>query len=416
MQPKIIALIFFAQALCLNAEAQESGETLTLETLVKSSLPKDPDLLAAKKKYESAKAKAVFSWLPDDPEAGVDYEGQSDFLDIDSWTNKEYSVSQDIPFPTKMILRAVQASQEASALYEEYRSEENQAIAAISSPYFELLVLRKKIETLEANSGVLDQMLRASHSRYGADESGREDLLRLDIEKKRMDIELFKARQNESVVQAKISILVKNPLETSYVISEPSKRKATAQDLPSLEKLALENRPELLAIKNVLGRTKTESLQAQTEWLPDLTLRYEGREFRGSGDITEHDSFIGFKVPAWSLLKGIGGSWRSAALEVRSAEHLYESAMNETLIRLRAAWAQLKSAEYALEQYDAALLSSSRQYMDASLISYESGRKSFLNLLDSQRTDFDIRVDYYRHWVDYETAWLEIEALTRRGL
>jgi outer membrane protein, heavy metal efflux system len=416
MQPKIIALFLCAQALCLNAMAQELNEPLTLETLVKSSLPKNPDLLVAKTKYESAKAKAVFSWLPEDPEAGVDYEGQSDFLDIDSWTNKEYSISQDIPFPTKMILRAVQASQEASTLYEEYRAEENQAIAAISSPYFELLVLRKKIETLEANSSVLDQMLRASHSRYGADESGREDLLRIDIEKKRTDIELFKAKQNDRVVQEKISVLIKNPLETSYVIPEPGKRMARTQDLASLEKLALEKRPELLAIKNVLGRTKTESLQAQTEWLPDLTLRYEGREFRESGDITEHDSFIGFRVPAWSLLKGIGGSWRSAALEVQSAEHLYESAMNETLIKLHASWAQLKSAEYALEQYEAALLSSSRQYMDASLASYESGRTSFLNLIDSQRTDFDVRVEYYRHWVDYEMALLEIEALTRRGL
>src|SRR3989338_394946 len=110
---QVIFLVPFAillGALFQKAQGEEilsqdiSSEILTLETLINEAFSKNPDLQAKKAEYEAKRSGVIGAWLPEDPEIGVDIEGQPKMFKFEERMNKEYMVSQSIPFPTKLFL------------------------------------------------------------------------------------------------------------------------------------------------------------------------------------------------------------------------------------------------------------------------------------------------------------------------
>jgi outer membrane protein TolC len=392
--------------------AQEGAGVVSregLKDLVAEAISKSPSIKARKGEYEAARSRVLAAWLPDDPEFGIDVEGQPEIFQFDERTDTEYSLTQSIPFPTKLILRGVIASKEAGILYGRYKEEEARAVRTIAELYFDLFLFRKTLESLEGEEAIFDQMLRASQGRY---EGGarQEDLLRIEIERKRGEIEIFRLKENARVFEERLSLALGRPLATSYLLKEPQKSKNSPYSREAMDEIALKNRAELKAMEKGLERASAQAALDRTDWLPDVTLRYEGREPRG-GTISEHDTFIGLSVPIFSLLKGISGTWRAAGAEEKVAKLLYEDAKKETLLRSHELYAKIKSSEYALGLYENSILSAARQQVDASLASYQAGKGSFLNLIDSLRTERQAKADYYRHLADAEAARIEFEAL-----
>lgn len=402
-------LIVFSQA---SAVAEESRAMPgALDDFIQRALNRAPAVAAKKAEYEAARSRVFSAWLPEDPEAGIDVEGQPDAFDLDGRANNEYSLEQKIPFPTKLVLRGVAASKEAGILYGRYKEEEREIVRRLVELYFDIFIAKMTLQNLENESQVFDQVMRAAQGRYETGPTLQEDLLKIEIERKRGEIEVFRLRKHGRIYEERLSRILGHPLETQYALIEPASPGRPSYALEAVEQMALKNRPELVAFKKGLERAAAQSALERSEWLPDLTFRYEGREPRGAGEITEHDTFIGFTVPVWSILKSIGGKWKAAGLEEKAARILYEDAKKETLLFSHEIYAKLASAENALVLHENSILPAARQQVDAALSSYESGKGSFLNLIDALRAERQAKRDYYQNRLDYETARIEIELL-----
>jgi len=133
-------------SLCSNsvyAGHQHETKTIKFESFMAEAFDKNPGLRAKKSEYESKRRRVFAAFLPEDPEIGVDFEGQSDFFDFDSKMNTEYMLSQTIPFPTKLLLRGSVAAKEADMAYQEYLEETRDLIWHIEQPYYELYMVKK---------------------------------------------------------------------------------------------------------------------------------------------------------------------------------------------------------------------------------------------------------------------------------
>ena len=119
-----LAVIFFWAA--RSAEAAETilRRDITLESLLHETIKHNPGLQAKKNEYEAARAKVVGAFLPEDPEFGVDVEGQEDSFKFSSRMNLEYMAQQKIPFPTKLLIQGAVAAREADMAYQTYKEEE----------------------------------------------------------------------------------------------------------------------------------------------------------------------------------------------------------------------------------------------------------------------------------------------------
>ncbi|MBI3320871.1 MAG: hypothetical protein HYZ91_01235 [Candidatus Omnitrophica bacterium] len=126
-----------------SAAAEASVQQVSLESLVRDALRRSPGLQAKKRAYEAARGRVIAAWLPDDPEVSVDVEGQPDVFRFSKRSDREYTVMQTIPFPTKLLLRAQIAAREAQMVYQRYKEEERSVAWHIEQPYYELYMTKK---------------------------------------------------------------------------------------------------------------------------------------------------------------------------------------------------------------------------------------------------------------------------------
>ena len=384
-----------------TAEA-EPRQQVTLERLIQDALLKSPGLQAKKRAYESARAKVFSAWLPEDPEFGVDVEGQSDWFKFSSRTDNEYMVSQTIPFPTSLILRGQVALRESQMAYQRYKEVERDVVWHIEQPYYELYLTKKTLTALEEIRSLLEKLARTVETRYEANQSSQQDLLKAQIELSKIEIEMFDRQQQEHLSEAHFSHLLNQSLDTRYDVEEEPDSVPLTLSTAELERLALKTRPELRAFEIGIKRAKAAGLLAATTWLPDITGRIEARQFKGEGGLREKDTFIGVRVPVWSLIKGIGGEWKSARRDVQEAEAAYTEMKNEVLLSVHEAYAKVRSADNALSAYEQRILPQARQQVEVALASYEAGRTDFLNLIDAQRMLKDAQMAYYQVRADHE--------------
>lgn len=380
---------------------------ITPEGLVQEALAKNPGIGSKKAAYEAARARVFGAYLPEDPMFGVDAEGQPGAFEVRNRMNDEYMAEQEIPFPVKLLFRGAMAAREADMAYQEYKEEEREVIWHVEQPYYDLFLAKKTVAALEATKGLIDQISRSAQARYESGQVGQQDLLKAQIERSRILVEIFEWKEKEHLAQAHFSHLLDRPLHTVYEIPEKSGRSLLLHSRSELEGLALSKRPELLALKAGIEKAKAGRALTQTEWLPDIKARYEKREFR-DGRADEHDAFIGFSVPVWSLLKGAGGAWTGADLEVRSAEALYDDMKNEALLALHEAYSRFKSAENALLIYENSILPQSRQQAEVALTAYEAGKADLLELVEAGRDFKGAQIGYYKSAAEYEKAFSDL--------
>lgn len=396
-----------------GTELRGSTETeMNLESFVKAAMQKNPGLMEKKARYESLRAKVMGAWLPEDPEIGVDVEGQSHLFDFNSRTDLEYMAQQKIPFPTKLFLKGLAASKEADMAYQDYKEEERNLLWHMEKPYYELLLAKWTSRALEDNKGLLEQLLKAVKARYESNQASQSDLLKTQIELSKNEIEIFDWKQKEHVAEAHFSHLLNQSLNTRYVISEKIDKSALTAKYESVEAAAIKNRPELKALDIAIERAKVNRSLANSEWLPDFTARYESKQFKGESGIREHDTFIGVTVPFWSVLKGISGVWTSSDSDVKEAEVLYIKMKNEVFLQIHESYAKARSAQNAVSIYENSILPQAKQQVEVALSSYEAGKSDFMSLIDAERTYKETQIQFYRYSTELQTELSELRLAT----
>ncbi len=378
------------------------AEDVTLDRLIDTALSRSPGLQAKKRAYEAARSRVIAAWLPEDPMVGADVEGQSKAFDFGSRMDREYMVSQTIPFPTTLLLRGQVAARESRMAYQQYKETQRETIWHIEQPYYELYMNKKTIVALEEVETLLEKLARAVQSRYETNQASQSDVLKVHIELAKARVDLFNTRQQEHLAEAHFSHILNRSLETRYTIPDDLPMSPLNLARPELERLALKHKPELLAIETGISRAKANRLLAFTNWLPDVTGRIEARQFPGESSLREKDTFIGITVPVWSLVKGASGQWQSAQRDVQQAEAQYVEMKNEVLLSVHEAYAAAASAQNGLLQYEQVILPDARQQVEVALSAYEAGRTDFLNLIDAQRMLKDAQMAYYKLKADYE--------------
>ncbi len=381
-----------------------SAHSADLHTLIEQAMRKSPGLMAKQRAYAAARGRVLSAWLPDDPMFGVDVEGQPDLFNFGGRTDNEYMVSQTIPFPTTLILRGQVALRDAQMAFQQYKEKERDVVWHLEQPYYEFYLAKKTRAALEEVRALLEKLAETARRRYEANQASLQDVLKAQIERSKVDIELYQTAQEEHLAQAHLSHILNLPLNTPYELPEEQHSPPLTLSHEELERLAVRMRPELRAAELGIKRAKASRMLTLTRWLPDVTGHIEARQFKADGRANERDTFIGVTVPVWSLLKGASGEWKSAWKDVEETEAAYQELKNEVLLSIHEAYAKAKTAEHALGVYEQFTLPQAKQQVELTLSAYEAGRAGFLELIDAQRMLRDAQMAYYKFQAEHEMA------------
>src|SRR4030042_6833837 len=139
---KLAKAVFFSFLILIpfSSSAQSEKPRLNVDQLVEEALQNNPEILAAKMKWEVYKEKIPQASALEDPIFGFGIISlPTDFsFKKEDMTMKEFSLSQKLPFPGKRPLMKEMAEKEAEAVYTEIQGKINQVIREGKTDYYEL--------------------------------------------------------------------------------------------------------------------------------------------------------------------------------------------------------------------------------------------------------------------------------------
>lgn len=401
-------LVIFSLVFPFDLGAQQQIEpNLTLKALIEEAISNNPQLIATRKRYEAERAKIPQATALEDPWIGIEYEQvPKRTADFEKAPMRMYSISQEIPFPTKIITRTKAQKNSADAYYQRYKEKEREIISKVKSLYSEIFLIYKAIEINKENKILLEQLAKTASTRFSLGKASQQDALKAQVEIARIDNELIMLEQKRQVAIARLNILLNRHPQEELGMPKITESIGQINPIDEFYSLAKEKRPELLAFKSEIKKAKAMYSLAVQEYLPDFMITAEQREMDSKLD--GWDAMVKARIPLWFLQKQ-NFNVKQMKEELNMAEAEYKNMENMTLLEVKDAHSMIYSLIKLAVLYKTSFIPQAEQTLKASLTGYEAAQVDFLNLLDSQRMLLDFKLDYYKVLVDLEIAKADLE-------
>jgi len=381
-----------------------AAEELDLKRAMNEALEANPEILSAKRSYEAANARIWQAASLADPMVEFEYDKINADRMLTGEPMKTYAVSQDIPFPTKLFLRAKVASKLAKMAYENYQAKEKEIISKVKSAYAELFVIYREIEVNKENKSILEQLSQSATSRYKTGGGTQADVLKAQVELATVDTELVMLEQRRLTAQARLNVLLNKDPKDELGVPAAEDTIKFSQTLEDCYAAARQNNPELKAYRYAIEKGQAAYRLSQNEFFPDFKVTYK----QMMNDEKSWAGMVGVTVPLWFFQKqAFGVKEMKSELEMIKAE--YASKEKAVLFDIRDAYARVESNKKLVELYETSFLPQAEETMEASLKGYESNQTDFLTLLDSQRMLIDFKLKHYSAILELKVALADLE-------
>ena len=404
----LLAVLLVFPASPIRAQEQEIlSPALSLPPLLQEVRRVNPDLLAARKRWEAAQAKIPLSKGLPAPKIGVEFE------EIPRGTVKlnqatiMYQLIQMIPFPGKLSARHQVAVKEAQVAAMEFKKAEWEVFSMLKSTYYDLFLLERESELQQEQAVWLKQAETVARSRYAGGISSQAELLRAQGEALDAANEVSVLSHRRLAMQAHLNHLLNRPGHEPVGSPVPVELMPVPSSPEDLLAQAKEHQPGLLAMKYSVERADAALKLSKRELLPDLETMLELRD-PAMGPVGPWDLSLALVLPFWFWTKQEYGV-KVALRDKESMEAAYQAMQNEMARRVHENWHEAMASHEKAKLYQDALIPQGKQMVEAALASYQGGKASFMELIDAIRTLNERRRTYYEHLVSLEQRIVMLE-------
>lgn len=379
-------------ALLASALAAEPA-ALSLDAALEEAARMSPELAASQSALEAARKRPLQEATPMSPR--VDIEKMYAPRGSDPLTKAEersVSVTQELPFPTTLALKAREAGQDADAAAQRLRGKRLEVRAMARSAYAQLWLIQRSLDILEENVGLMRRFARVAESKYVAGHAPQSDALKAQLELTRMLNMRLELTEERAMAEAELAAALGRRDAAFGRLEDPALPSTAAA--AGVEAAALSGSPAVGEAEALERRAGTRLALARSEYLPSLMMQYR-RRAGGAMLAKSHDAVLGFTVPLWF--------WRQASMtsqakaERRMAQEELAAARLAALSGARQAAARLRSAVALTRLYESTVLPQAEAALRVAESSYQSEKASFLDLLDAQRSFLSSMLEHHQN-------------------
>ncbi len=400
-----LALMAFATA--------AHAELLTREGAVDLALQHNPEVKAARAEWDAARARAMGTWTPQDPEFEAEFEELTDVSHPGGFRARSIGVTQTIESPLKWLHTRRAAREEAKAVrlavYELSRID----VASRVNVAFDDVLFRQQIFGFEMQQLTLVQDFgRKARLRLEAGDIPQLEVLRADVESGRAASHVAAARNDLAVALGALRTLLAMDSEQELVLSGAPATDALDLTLAQALELALEHRPDLRGAGHELASRRARRGAARAGLIPDVKVGVARQTFRDAG-ATENlwRLGIGVELPLWGGVRQ-RASLAEAGAELVRAESEAEGLRRTVLQEVETAYRNMMTASSQVALFDDSLLRQAELSQEAVVRSYAEGKASYLEVLDVQRTLLETRREYATAAFAYREALSSLDRAT----
>ncbi|MCL5036886.1 MAG: TolC family protein [Chloroflexi bacterium] len=368
-----------------EAETKETPGELSLVSLIDRAVSDNSELVVLKKNWEKAKYIAPqLKELPD-PEFGLVYSPVPSFANPEyvGQATYVYNISQMIPGGGKLKLMSEVAGHDVLIEYENYREGMREVISQVKLAYYQLLFVNKAISILDRHMDLVRQMIRINRINYTTGKGIQPDLLQADVELSRLKNERITLEEKTRSLKLWLNTLTNQPPENE--IGDP----APDQTLPDiaysrdeLKKLALANRPFILAADLSIKKSQTALELAKARDNPDFSLMLSNMYFnRGMMDV---EIGVTMSLP-FVFHQKYDYSVKEAESQLEAARASYDSTKVMTLQMLNESLIQAEASKRHADFIRDTIIPQSRTLLDSVMANYRTGKLDFNTVITNQQ-------------------------------
>jgi len=412
-------LILLALSLFLRTQTTaEGGEygagssQLSLGEVTRAVLENNPAIKEAENRWRAARERVRQANAWDDPRV-VGESRVRRYVDVppNAFMDQTLAIEQLIPVTGKNLVRGRAAAAEALSIFEEVRRTELDVIAKARATYFQLANAYDQLEINSKNLTSLKQIADISRSRY---ETGLESAANVLVAETDYS-KLMEARRDLertlSDAQSQLNTLMNR--DAFAPLSAPGAAPVNHAHLSvrGLHGITLAQRPEVQMARAKIDGEKSKLQLAQRAWIPDPALMVKGQRYNDAAEaVSELDAGLSFTIP-WVNPGKYSAGIREARANLAAAEQGLEREQKEALRLLRDQLAKVETFHHHVELFRDKLVPQAQQAFEATRLSYESGKATFLDWISAQRNVRDIEAMGREHLAHYQMAVAELESV-----
>src|SRR5215471_19772955 len=421
----IIVLAFIVHVLLLRGDGLAAEEPkiqarTSLSQLITSALENNPEIQAARKKVESARAKAGQAGYLEDPEFNLEAWGVplNRPLSYRSANPIVIGLRQKLPFFGKRGLQTDMAGQEVKMAEEELRAKEIDITAKIRTAYADVFIAAQTVTINNELLRLMRELTTTAENLYRVGKAPQQDVFKALLEQTDLINKLTSAGRDLVTAQAKLNTLLSRSITTPIgPPEEPSLMPSTPQ-FADLEKLVIQQRPELRALEaNISKSDKAIELAERNRKYPDFMVGIAYWVAPDQDPKHMYTPMVSLTIPFSPWTRGRHDyEVEEAFAEKQMAQSNLAAMKNMALLEVRENSAKAEAASKSVSIYRDGLLPQAEQAFQSAVAAYHTGTVNFATLLDAQRTIRDVRLGYYKAIVEYEQSIADLERAVGKKL
>jgi cobalt-zinc-cadmium efflux system outer membrane protein len=390
-----------------------------LDSLIQIAIDRNPDILAQKDAYQSARyTEKAQGWLPD-PQvsaalSNVPYNTLA--LDETPMSGIALGVSQMIPWPGKLANQKAVSGLNAVARQYSVKSYQNRVTRLLKSAYFNYSYFLFAAKIIDENITLLEALVDVAQTKYANGEGLAQDVLKAQTELSKMHDRKLEIVKMQRQALSNINMLLdQSPfMQDSLPAYLPDIPGDTVQ-METLSGTAIEKNPSLaISLTQVEIAEKRKAL-AKSDYWPNLMLGFEYRiRERMEMDPVNGRDFIsakiGLSLPLW-FWHNQNNRLDAAASQLQAQKYSYDSSRRNLEYQISDATWELDRLTQGYALYDQTIISQAQSALESANIAYQVGKVDFLNLLEAQRRLFELQLEKLKILRDYNKNYALLEEL-----
>ena len=389
--------------------------TDTLATLVAELEQRNPELAATRSVVDMRAAGIAPAGAPPDPVVTVGYMSgflRPPFFPSSSTPNafRQVGVSQQLPYPGKLALRANIARMEADAA--RWTSEDTRVrlIADLKTTYIEYVLIDRSLAILERSRTTLVQFRETAEARYSLNKASQQDVINAQLQLSILTERVTSLTRHKVSLQAEINRLVYRPSGTPVPVEDLVDVRPLADSIEALQAVANVRYPAIKRDEAGIAREQQALALAKKERLPDFAVSLTTQKFVGDMPWMYGIDFM-VNVPIFSQRKQ-QPMVAQAVASLEGATHTRESTQSDAAARVAEQCAAVSGSQRLMALYGDSVLPQARLALESSLSAYQVGTVDFLTVLTNFNAVLNYEISYEEQKAQLHQALALLEPLT----
>lgn len=397
--------------ICLSLGLPARAETpLSLQDALAQAYEINPEIHAAQSRASAEQSQISVARSLANPRFGLMRENKMTPSQEEMGPMNSWSISQEILFPPKYFLMGDAQKATAEAATHELGQTRLEVRQKVISSYVQLHAAREILSLLTAQRESLREIARIAEARRATGAAPQQDEMKAHVEQTKLENEVLIQEQEVERAAAELNALLKRPAFAEVLLNAtdfkaPSLQKSTKE----IEHLALENSQSLASRRSMLKEAEKMRTLAQMSYAPDFMV-----SFRKPFSNAPSDAYaigVEMSLPLWFFSRQTS-EVSAASARASAAQSELETTTHSTQAQVRTLAAKAERFEKMIRIYNSALIPQATSSLNSSRAAYTAGRAGFLELLDAERSLYEVRIAYYKALSMYVESLTQLETVT----